>query len=185
MSFPVTRPSESLNTKSVVHEHICLFTHDLKRKTKRWQDGRLKFHLFNRRIVVVDDRGGNVGDAHFTAAMSGTGSDMVEEGDEFSLDRGGAIVQVCERMGSREVDLEAGVDRRAREVEKRRREAAAKAPTASAQSNGPARPLNSIVTPARTGRAVVAKESPFEQRMRRERERECVWVRYKGLYYAG
>ena len=30
----------------------CLFTHDMTRKQKRWHDGTLCFHTFNKRIMV-------------------------------------------------------------------------------------------------------------------------------------
>jgi hypothetical protein len=169
MSNPVykTIPTTATTTASV-YEYICLFTHDLKRKTKRWQDGRLRYHAFNGRIMVYDDRGGVVGDAHLA-----TSSQSLDEGEELTLDRGAAIVQVCERVGEKEVDLGELVDRRAREVEKRRREASAKqqrarpqAPREGPGGNGPPhRPLSAIMnTPGRIGRAAIPRESPYEQR---------------------
>ncbi|KAG9254002.1 uncharacterized protein F5Z01DRAFT_655702 [Emericellopsis atlantica] len=181
MSYPVHRPVAPTTTTSSIVEYICLYTHDLKRKTKRWQDGKLKFHAFNNRIMVYDDRGGNVGDAHLSSYQT------LDEGEEINLDRGGAIVQVCKRLGAVEVDLGELVDKRAREVEKRRKEAATKAPAASRapqqtpgteRSSGAnvhfqllQRPLGEIMqTPGRIGRANIPKESPFEQRLQRERE---------------
>ncbi|KAJ4402154.1 hypothetical protein N0V85_005366 [Neurospora sp. IMI 360204] len=73
-----------------VLEFLCLFTHDLKRKQKRWQDGRLKYHTFNRRVMVYDDRGNHVGDMHWRRDWD------FDEGEEIELERGGVIVQVAE-----------------------------------------------------------------------------------------
>ncbi len=60
------------STTAAVVEYLCLFTHDLKRKQKRWQDGRLKYHTFNKRVMVYDERGNNVGDAHWRPTMPST-----------------------------------------------------------------------------------------------------------------
>ncbi|KFH43799.1 hypothetical protein ACRE_054290 [Hapsidospora chrysogenum ATCC 11550] len=170
-----TTPATTTTTSSV-YEYICLFTHDLKRKTKRWQDGRLRYHAFNGRIMVYDDRGGVVGDAHLA-----TSSQSLDEGEELTLDRGAAIVQVCERVGEKQVDLGELVDRRAREVEKRRREASAKqqrarprAPREGPDGDGPLhRPLSAIMnTPGRIGRAAIPRESPYEQRQQSMRQQQ-------------
>ncbi|KAI9904437.1 hypothetical protein N3K66_000966 [Trichothecium roseum] len=171
-SFP--RPSAASNappTSAAVLDFICLFTHDLKRKQKRWQDGKLKYHTFNKRVMVYDDRGSFVGDAHW----SGDGD--LEDGEELELDRGGAIVQVAECTGSREQDLTELLDKRAREVEKRRQIAAAQQPRRTPvlsrvpdpmHSSLGQRPLStaaSAATPARIGRAHISQHSPFEARM--------------------
>ncbi|KAG8406428.1 hypothetical protein J3458_021259 [Metarhizium acridum] len=160
-------------TTATVLDYSCLFTHDLRRKQKRWQDGRLKYHTFNKRIMVYDDRGNFIGDAHW----HGVGD--LEEDEELELDRGAAIVQVGECRGSREQDLAAILDKRAREVEKRRAMAAAKAPTTSRARTQPQqqqrehqphlqlnhRPLSSIVpSPGPIGRAVISDRSPYEAR---------------------
>lgn len=73
--------------------------------------------------MVYDDRGGFIGDAHWQGSGSSGGGDdgeVFEEGLELGLDRGSAIVQVGECMGSKEQDLTELLDKRAREVEKRR-----------------------------------------------------------------
>ena len=176
MSYPVQRPaqhasSETSATTSSIHEYTCLFTHDLKRKSKRWQDGRLRHHVFNNRIMVYDDGGASIGDAHLPSSDA-----TLKEGDEINLDRGGAIVQVGEMLGKKEVDLASLVDKRMREVEKRRKEAAEKPGRAGAgvvtvqrPQQQQQRPLSSIMhTPARIGRAAIPRESPYEQRLQRE-----------------
>ncbi|KAK5999042.1 hypothetical protein PT974_01429 [Cladobotryum mycophilum] len=160
-------------TTAAVLDFICLFTHDLRRKQKRWQDGKLKFHTFNKRYMVYDDRGNFIGDGHWK-----DGADEFDEGVELELDRGSAIVQVSECTGSREQDLTEILDKRAREVEKRRATAAAKTPVASARSvrhdAGPSsirsnqsmnRPLSDIVpNSGPIGRAAISDRSPFETR---------------------
>lgn len=85
------------NTAPVV-KHRCLYTHDLRRKAKRWQDGFLRYHTFNKRIMVYDTAGNFVGDQH------GRHEEGIHDGDELELDRG-VLVQVCESMERTETDL--------------------------------------------------------------------------------
>ncbi|PKY06191.1 hypothetical protein P168DRAFT_302574 [Aspergillus campestris IBT 28561] len=85
------------NTAPVV-KHRCLYTHDLRRKAKRWQDGFLRYHTFNKRIMVYDTAGNFVGDQH------GRHEEGIQDGDELELDRG-VLVQVCESMERTETDL--------------------------------------------------------------------------------
>ncbi|KAL6691750.1 hypothetical protein J3F84DRAFT_385254 [Trichoderma pleuroticola] len=125
---PVNTPAPS--TSSSIREFICLYSHDLRRKTKRWQDGKLKFHTFNKKYVVYDDGGGFVGDGHWQGDES-----EFTEGLEMKLDRGMVIVQVLECTGSKELDLGEVLGKRAREVEERRVNAAAKNPASTASSN--------------------------------------------------
>ncbi|KAM0232859.1 hypothetical protein ACHAP5_010593 [Fusarium lateritium] len=163
--------SNSGPTTATVVDFICLFTHDLKRKQKRWQDGVLKYHTFNKRVMVYDDRSHFIGDAHWQG-----GGDL-EPGDEFELDRGSAIVQVSDCTGQREQDLTELLDKRAKEVEKRRTSAGTRTPgSTAAVAQTPRndqnahfqlrhRPLNDLVGgSSRIGRAVVSPHSPYEVR---------------------
>ncbi|KAK8070819.1 hypothetical protein PG997_011022 [Apiospora hydei] len=160
-----------------VLEFICLFTHDLKRKQKRWQDGRLKYHTFNKRIMVYDERGNFVGDSHWHEDH-GFG-----EGEEFQLERGSVIVEVAECVGSTQQDLSELVDKRVQEKVQRQSVAAARhagssrAPSQSgplhsspAQIQQRHRPLqNMLGTPSgHYGRAVVPSESPYELKQREQ-----------------
>ncbi|KAJ6442332.1 FAD dependent oxidoreductase [Purpureocillium lavendulum] len=186
---------QSPPTTAPVLDFVCLFTHDLRRKQKRWQDGRLKYHTFNRRVMVYDERGNFIGDAHWPA-----GAGDLDEGEELELDRGAAIVQVAECAGVRDQDLSEVLDRRVRDVERRRAEREARTPpgrtprasaaaaAASTASTAPRtvlneqrhqqpqphfqlnhRPLSAIVpSPGPIGRAAVPQESPFEARRRAE-----------------
>ncbi|KAI0600700.1 hypothetical protein F4775DRAFT_545085 [Biscogniauxia sp. FL1348] len=154
-----------------VLEFVCLFTHDLRRKQKRWQDGRLKYHTFNKRVMVYDERGNFVGDTHWCEDYD------FGEGEELQLERGSSIVQVAECVGSRDQDLSELVDKRAQEKVKRQSAALARrAPpveSTTPQAASPhfqlqQRPLHSVIgTPTgHHGRAVLPVESPFEERQR-------------------
>lgn len=87
------------NTAPVI-KFRCLFTHDMRRKAKRWQDGYLRFHTFNKRVMVYDTTGNFVGDLHWRH------DECIQDGDELELDRG-VIIQVCESMEKTETNLSA------------------------------------------------------------------------------
>lgn len=185
MSYAIAKPqhpSSSIGdgaeppSSATVYDFICLFSHDLRRKQKRWQDGKLKYHTFNKRVMVYDDRGHFVGDAHWDQDGD------LAPGDEFTLDRGNAVVQVEDCTGEKQQDLTELLDKRAREVEKRRQIAASKTRRTPASSvaaslpeqnqpqQTPARhrphiPLSNIVqSPGGIGRAVIPAHSPYEAR---------------------
>lgn len=152
-------------TSAAVLEFICLFTHDLRRKQKRWQDGRLKYHTFNNRVMVYDDRGNFVGDMHWRHDWD------LAEGEEVQLERGGVIVQVQELSSRCEQDLSQLLAKRAKDKEQRQTQAVARSPAPNALSRTAVRPVVTrplhrvIGTPSgHHGRALVPKESPFEQR---------------------
>ncbi|KAI4629740.1 uncharacterized protein J4E87_002926 [Alternaria ethzedia] len=81
-----------------VAEFRCLYTQDVKRKQKRWQDGYLKFHTFNSRVMVYDQARNFLGDTYHKD------SSELQEGDELSLNNG-ALVEVAEAMGITHTDL--------------------------------------------------------------------------------
>lgn len=87
----LTVPSTQ-NTAPVL-EFRCLYTHDLRRKQKRWQDGLLRFHTFNKRIMVYDVTRNYIGDTHYRD------DGIVQDGDELELDRG-ILIQVGEARGA-------------------------------------------------------------------------------------
>ncbi|EKV12392.1 hypothetical protein PDIG_33040 [Penicillium digitatum PHI26] len=90
-------PTSPQVTASVV-KFRCLYTHDLRRKSKRWHDGYLRYHKFNKRIMVYDDQGNFIGDHHWRS------SDEVQDGDEMELDKG-VLIEVTENMGTTETDI--------------------------------------------------------------------------------
>lgn len=178
MTLPGLSPSAmstSAPSTATVLEFRCLFTHDLRRKQKRWQDGRLKYHSFNARVMVYDERGNSVGDTHWH------GDYEFGEGEEVQLERGGVIVQVEELLERRETDLSELVDKRVQEKQQRQIQQLARSVAPSAVlprslPRAPAialarvqprhRPLHNVIgTPTgHHGKALVPKESPFEQR---------------------
>jgi hypothetical protein len=81
-----------------VFKFNCLYTHDIVRKQKRWQDGVLCFHTFNKRVMVYDLSSNFIGDTHWRD------SDTIGDGDELKLDRG-VIVQVGEETGRKQQDI--------------------------------------------------------------------------------
>ncbi|KAK1580278.1 uncharacterized protein LY79DRAFT_308209 [Colletotrichum navitas] len=169
-----SQPALGLPVAAPVLEYVCLFTHDLKRKQKRWQDGRLKFHTFNKRIMVYDERGNFIGDMHWREDFD------FGEGEEFNLERGAVIVQVSECVGSKDQDLTDLLDKRAREAEQRyARSSAATAnsphltvrppivPQTHPQASFRQRHLVDVVNTPRgpRGRAVIPTISPYEERI--------------------
>ncbi|KAI5867709.1 hypothetical protein GGS23DRAFT_592995 [Durotheca rogersii] len=171
--LPGSSPSnqQAPGSTAPVFEFVCLFTRDLRRKQKRWQDGRLKYHAFNRRVMVYDDRGNFVGDTHWHEDYD------FGEGDELELERGGVVVQVAECTGSRDQDLSELVDKRAKEKAERQLAAIARrAPAleiAAPHANAPHfqlrhKPLHQLIgTPTgHHGRASIPTESPYEERQK-------------------
>ncbi|KAH8816840.1 hypothetical protein F5884DRAFT_748315 [Xylogone sp. PMI_703] len=160
-----------------VLEFHCLFTHDLRRKHKRWQDGRLKFHTFNKRVMVYDDRSNFVGDAHWQKDYE------FQEGEEFELERNGVLVQVEQCFGKTVQDLSELLEKRLKEKQDR---AASRNITASGSRSIPtSSDSRNFTIPAFTsterpkslgavlgqptghyGRAIVPASSPFEQKQR-------------------
>ncbi|KAJ5794873.1 hypothetical protein N7457_001472, partial [Penicillium paradoxum] len=90
-------PTSPQVTASVV-KFRCLYTHDLRRKSKRWHDGYLRYHKFNKRVMVYDDQGNFIGDHHWRS------TDEVQDGDEMELDKG-VLIEVTENMGTTETDI--------------------------------------------------------------------------------
>ena len=120
-------------TTAPVLEYLCMYTADIRRKQqKRWQDGRLKFHTFNKRVMVYDERSNFVGDTHWRKDYE------FDDGEEVKLERGGILVQVGECVGKRDQDLFELVDKRVKEREDR---------LAARIGSSPLRPLGSNVRP--------------------------------------
>jgi Protein of unknown function (DUF2439) len=149
-----------------VFEFRCLYTHDLRKKKKIWHDGSLRFHTFNRRVMVYDDAKNYIGDAHWRE----TGE--FQEGEELKLDKG-VLVEVGEQIGHTETDLAPII------LEKRRPEnpcSPSRVPPSNAYSStlrtagtaSQARPksLAAVLGASQgpIGRARVVARSPFEQR---------------------
>lgn len=75
-----------------------MFTHDVRKKAKKWHDGSLRFHTFNKRVMVYDDTKNLVGSLHYRSQ-----EDFVE-GIELNLDSH-VLVQVEEKLSESTTDL--------------------------------------------------------------------------------
>lgn len=98
MGTPSLSVPPSQNTAPVL-EFNCLYTHDIRRKQKRWQDGFLRFHTFNKRVMVYDVPRNFIGDMHWKEDAA------LQEGDEVTLEKDAVLVQVAESVGRTETDL--------------------------------------------------------------------------------
>ncbi|KAL8692814.1 MAG: hypothetical protein Q9218_002229 [Villophora microphyllina] len=83
----------------------CLYTHDLRRKAKRWQDGILRFHTFNKRVMVYDVPRNFIGDTHWREPQA------IQDGDELELEKG-VLIQVGEEVERTETDLTGLLEKR-------------------------------------------------------------------------
>ncbi|EUC45111.1 hypothetical protein COCMIDRAFT_96448 [Bipolaris oryzae ATCC 44560] len=160
-----------------VAEFRCLFTHDVRRKQKRWQDGFLKFHTFNNRVMVYDHARNFLGDTYYKD------SDELHEGDELNLNNG-ALVEVSEPVGITHTDLAAVLGRKAKDLppaqnppsqtKPYQRPSSVAPPTAQkAASQLRHKSLNTLLgTPkGPIGKAQPIK-SPYEARKEKEKEKE-------------
>jgi len=186
MGTPSLSVPPTQNTAPVL-EFNCLYTHDIRRKQKRWQDGFLRFHTFNKRVMVYDVPRNFIGDMHWKEDTA------FDEGEEFTLERDAVLVQVAESVGRTETDL----TELKQSAKKSRREGGGQMSSppqtnlaTPSRSMGPpmARPragsvaggntqlkhrsLNALLgTPkGRIGKAAVPTKSPFEMRQAEENE---------------
>lgn len=176
MTATVTRPASSLTVPSTqntapVLDFRCLYTHDLRRKAKRWQDGLARFHTFNKRVMVYDETRNFIGDTHWREA------EPIQDGDELQLDKG-ILIQIGEATGQTNQDISGLFEKRKtapgaseNESPARARQPPAPVPTAArAAQTAPSqlmpRTLNSVLgTPkGQLGRAALPAKSPFELR---------------------
>lgn len=81
-----------------VHEFRCLYTHDVRKKQKKWQDGRVKYHTFNKRVMLYDDTLNFIDDTHWKE-----GGDL-QAGDQLILDTG-VLIDLEELLATTQTDL--------------------------------------------------------------------------------
>ncbi|KAK4938038.1 hypothetical protein LTR10_021445 [Elasticomyces elasticus] len=144
-----------------VHEFRCLYTRDLHKKAKKWHDGSLRFHTFNRRVMVYDDAKNYIGDLHYRL------EEEFGEGVEIQLDRG-VKVEVGERLGETETDL-TGITLERQRPEKTASQARHAVLASCASSSGPSQRPKSLLevlgpSQGRLGRSRLPMQSPYEQR---------------------
>lgn len=183
----------STGTFAAVLEFRCLFTQDIRRKQKRWKDGLLRYHAFNRRVMAYDEGGNFLGDTHLDP-LKFSAENGLQEGDELALDCGSVLVQVAELIDRTVQDLSELVDKRVKEREARMEKRARMDQEAAKRGHSAATPGVRVsgtlqnqhqpaLAPARlqlqrvsltrpksprpvAARAVIPTESPFELRQR-------------------
>lgn len=165
----LTVPSTQ-NTAPIL-DFRCLYTHDLRRKAKRWQDGTLRFHTFNKRIMVYDLSKNFIGDYHWCEKHP------LQDGDELELDKG-VLIQVGESIGTTIQDLSSLFEKR----KKAQPEIPGKATPLKPGPASTTRPspvqlsqlrpksLNALLGPPKgpLGRASVPSKSPCQFRLENE-----------------
>ncbi|KAF1927282.1 uncharacterized protein M421DRAFT_421674 [Didymella exigua CBS 183.55] len=165
-----------------VAEFRCLYTPDVRKKQKKWQDGFLKFHAFNSRVMVYDHARNFLGDTYYKDRGE------LHEGDELTLDKG-VMVEVADAIGVTQTDLAPLFEKKPREglppppapprrfqppSQVARPQVAPASTTARATAKQPRhKALNTLLgTPkGPIGRSVPVK-SPYEVRQEKEREKE-------------
>ena len=155
-----------------VFEFRCLYTHDLRKKRKVWQDGSLRFHTFNQRVMVWDAAKNYIGDVFLGKNA------QVQEGDELRLDKG-VLIDVAEALGRTETDLAPILDRRrpdaasspARPSPQRSYMPPSSRPFSQGTQVRP-KSLAAVLGASRgpIGRATLPSQSPFEQRQQQAKE---------------
>ncbi|CAG7962281.1 unnamed protein product [Penicillium nalgiovense] len=159
-------PPTSPQVTASVAKFRCLYTHDLRRKSKRWHDGYLRYHKFNKRVMVYDDQGNFIGDHHWRSP------DDVQDGDEMELDKG-VLIEVTENMGTTETDITTLYEKKkSSQGSPQSREPASQVPRTSAsvsasvsaplRSSQSFRSLNDLLGIKRT--SIGHLVSPYEQR---------------------
>ncbi|WEW56404.1 hypothetical protein PRK78_001847 [Emydomyces testavorans] len=171
LAFPTraTTTSFSVGTSQYTAPVIkfrCLYTFDVKRKAKRWQDGYLQFHTFNRRAMVYGSSSDLIGDIYVR------GNDGVQGGQQLELERG-VLVDVGECLEKTETDLTELLDKRksnavmsSSKTVLRRMSTAPGNGSSLMNPSAQAKPLSELLGKHRTsiGRAVLPTKSPFEIR---------------------
>ncbi|KAF2629439.1 hypothetical protein BU25DRAFT_337681 [Macroventuria anomochaeta] len=165
-----------------VAQFRCLYTPDIRKKQKKWQDGYLTFHTFNSRVMVYDQARNFLGDTYYKD------SNELHEGDELTLDKG-VMVEVADAIGVTQTDLAPLFEKKPKEAPpppsappRRFQPPSQVARPQVAPSTSTARPnaqqlrhkpLNTLLgTPkGPIGKSLPIK-SPYEARQEREKEKE-------------
>jgi hypothetical protein len=148
-----------------VYEFRCLYSHDLRKKKKLWHDGSLRYHTFNKRVMVYDESKNYIGDSHWREAGD------LQDGTELKLDKG-VLVDVGERIGETQTDLAPLLEKRRPEKESSPqcpplRPVSLAASSRSALGHSQARPksLSDVLglSQGPIGRARFPAQSPYER----------------------
>jgi hypothetical protein len=180
MSIPLSsaatqRGTSSLNVPATqntapVIKFRCLFTHDVRRKAKRWHDGFLRYHTFNKRVMVYDTTGYFIGDLHWRQ------DDGIQDGDELELDKG-VLIQVCEPVEQTQTDLSTLYNNKKKTQESPTQAAEqlapsfrASAPLRSSISSQQPRSLKDVLGIRKTHAGLSV--SPYEERQRQKQKED-------------
>ncbi|KAH1979317.1 hypothetical protein LV164_004523 [Aspergillus fumigatus] len=180
MSIPLSsaatpRGTRSLNVPATqntapVIKFRCLFTHDVRRKAKRWHDGFLRYHTFNKRVMVYDTTGYFIGDLHWRQ------DDGIQDGDELELDKG-VLIQVCEPVEQTQTDLSTLYNNKKKAQDSPTQAAEPSAPTLRASapvrssiSSQQPRSLNDLLGIRKTHAGLSV--SPYEERQRQKQKED-------------
>jgi hypothetical protein len=90
-----------------VIEFRCQWTHNVTQKKKKWNDGSLKFHTFNKLVRIFDEDSNNVGQKHWQGVS-------LQDGDEFQLDN--VLVSVQDHLRSTQTNLVPLFDKRKKQL---------------------------------------------------------------------
>ena len=91
-------PSQSVTAP--INEHNCLYTYDVNRKRqKRWQDGFLRFHTFNKKCMLYDGSRNLIGGTHWQD------DGAIQDGDEITIEGAGVMVSVAEKLRTEKAEL--------------------------------------------------------------------------------
>jgi Protein of unknown function (DUF2439) len=160
---PSYLPPPTQNT-APVHEYRCMWTRDAHKKhsNRKYHDGSLKFHTFNARVMLYDQDRRYIGDLHYRQ------DEEFGEGLELRLDRG-VLVDVYERFGETQTDLDQVVNQRTRDESATKHtspQAARQLHLTAAASQQKPRPLKDVLRASQghLGRARIPYKSPYEQR---------------------
>ncbi|KJX92660.1 hypothetical protein TI39_contig5832g00039 [Zymoseptoria brevis] len=179
VSRNVTSSLPGTQASAPVLSFTCLYTRDSHKKAKKWHDGIVKYHTFNKRVMVYEDShsGTFVGDVHWR------GEEDIQEGEELRLERGGVVVEVGESKGREDTDL-SQLRQAKKTADGPGQDGARATPGATGQRRvttqngtrvplrGKHRSLNALLgTPkGRLGKATLPTKSPFEERHAVENE---------------
>jgi hypothetical protein len=170
-STPRTSAIPASQNTAPVNEFRCLFTPDVRKKQKKWQDGFLKFHTFNSRVMVYDTARNFIGETFWKE------SNALQEGDELNLDKP-VMVQVEDPIGITHTDLTPLLEKKTKESPQGkvapRQLTRPPAPAHNVTRTGSQLRHKSLNTLLGTPRGPIGKaitmRSPYETRMEKENE---------------
>ncbi|RCK67574.1 hypothetical protein Cantr_02805 [Candida viswanathii] len=93
---------------SIIHEYEVLYTSRLTQKSKNWNDGKLKFYEFNRKIEIHNEDGNLIAsDFYKTKPIESILTKLLCDDNEFKLPNANFLVQIQGKLRDfeREVNL--------------------------------------------------------------------------------